>query len=181
VHDDPSHGRHSHGHHHHDADADYEHTHHPHVHEPGPGHNRPKASTQWQVLHYAEDADPTPPEQRDLDLIESSFVEGFGRAPDPTSFLRLACIPFVGVDATGRSLHLLRVEIEGLTDIGAVSPLLGGTGVRYDPLPARLVSQRRRLVFAYHDGRGIVRLRFAEARALRDASGPTQFAITPST
>ena len=73
--------------------------------------------------------------------------------------------------------HLLRVEIEGLTDVGAVSPLLGGAGVRYDPLPARMVSQRRRLAFVYHDGRRIVRLHFAEARALRDDSAPSQIAI----
>jgi hypothetical protein len=81
------------------------------------------------------------------------------------------------VEATGRRLHLLRVEIEGLTDIGAVSPLVGGDGVRYDPLPARMVSQRRRLVFVYHDGRSVVRQRFAEARALRDESAPSQFEI----
>ena len=119
MHDHHSNGRHLHEHHHHDGDADLGHTHHSPAHEPGPGHNQPKAATQWQVLHHTGETDPTPPEERDLDLVELSFVEGFGRAPDPTSFLRLACIPFVGVDATGRSLHLLRVEIEGLTDIGA--------------------------------------------------------------
>jgi hypothetical protein len=132
-------------------------------------------------LHHTSDPDPTPPAERDLDLVETSFVEGFGRAPDPTSFLRLASIPFVGVAADGRRLHLLRVEIEGLTDVGAVSPLLGGAGVRYDPLPARMVSQRRRLAFVYHDGRRIVRLHFAEARALRDDSAPSQIAIDSKT
>lgn len=170
---DPHH-RHSRGHHH-DENADN--GDHPHVHEHGPGHNRPKVASQWQVLHQTEDADPTPPGERDLDLVESSFAEGFGRAPDPTSFLRLASIPFVGVDAAGRRLHLLRVEIEGLTDIGVVSPLLGGEGMRYDPLPTRMVSHRRRLAFVYHDGRELVRLHFAEARALRDDSAPSQFAV----
>lgn len=169
---------HHHGHHHHDGDADHDH-HHPHADEHGPGHNRARTASQWQVLHHAEDTDPTPPAERDLDLVESSFVEGFGRAPDPTSFLRLASIPFVGAETNGRRLHLLRVEIEGLTDIGAVSPLVGGEGVRYDPLPERMVSQRRRLFFVYHDGRSVVRLRFAEARALRDESAPSQFEITP--
>lgn len=180
MHDQSSRGRHSQEHHHDHDDADHGHTHRPYAGH-GPGHNRPKTTTQWQVAHQAENPDPTPPEQRDLDLVESSFVEGFGRAPDPTSFLRLASIPFVGVDAEGRSLHLLRVEIEGFTDVGAVSPLLGGTGVRYDPLPAPMVSQRRRLAFVYHDGRGMVRLQFAEARALRDASAPSEFAMTPKT
>jgi hypothetical protein len=162
------HHRHGHGH-------DHEHP------AAGPGHNRPKA-VQWQVAHRPEGAeDPTPPAERDLDLVETSFVEGFLRAADPTSFLRLASIPFVGVDGDGRRLHLLRVEMESLTDVGAVAPLLGGAGVRYDPLPARLVSQRRRLTFVYHDGRGLARLDFAQARRLTDESAAAQFELAAKT
>jgi hypothetical protein len=143
----------------------------------GLGHNRLQAA-QWQTPHLPEDAAaPQPPVERDLDLVEASFVEGFSRASDPTSFLRLAGIPFVGVDAAGQRLHLLRVEVEGLTDVGAVSPLLGGAGLRYDPLPARLVSHRRCLGFVYHDGHALVRLDFAAARALRDESAPAQLAL----
>jgi hypothetical protein len=85
--------------------------------------------------------------------------------------------PFVGVDGSGRRLHLLRVETESITDVGAVAPLLGGEGVRYDPLPARLVSQRRRLAFVYHDGRSVERLDFAEARRLTDQSAASRFAL----
>jgi hypothetical protein len=33
-----------------------------------------------------------------------------------------------------------------------VGPLLGGKEMRYDPFPARRVSQRRRLVFVDHEG-----------------------------
>lgn len=156
---------------------------HPHDHEGHDtdhplGHNRPKKTAQWQVPHLPDGAaGQSPPELQDLDLVEQSFVESFPQASDPSSFLRLAGVPFVGVDATGRRLHLLRVEIESLTDIGSVSPLMGGHGVRYDPLPARLVSQRPRLGFIYHDGTGIVSLRFAQARALADESAPSEFAI----
>ncbi|MEJ0016668.1 MAG: hypothetical protein WDN25_08890 [Acetobacteraceae bacterium] len=152
-HDDP-HG-HLHG---------YPHAHpHPHSH----GHNAPRAATQWQTPHLpAGEAEPAPQPERDLDLVEASFVEGFGQCSDPTSFLRLAGIAFSGTDAAGRRLHLLRVEIEDLTDVGTASPLLGGEGLHYDPLPARLVSRRRRLGFAYHDGTQVVRLDFAAARRL---------------
>jgi hypothetical protein len=80
--------------------------------------------------------------------------------------LRLAGIPFSGVAMDGRRLHLLRVEIEDLTDVGSAVPLLGGAGVRYDPLPEKLVSRRRNLRFAYHDGAQVVWLEFAEARVL---------------
>jgi hypothetical protein len=122
----------------------------------------------------------TPPVERDLDLVEQSFIDGFVRTLDPTSFLRLASIPFVGVEASGRRLHLLRVETESLTDVGAVAPLLGGEGVRYDPLPAKLVARRQRLSFVYHDGRSTTQLDFADARKLADESAAAQFALHAS-
>ena len=46
--------------------------------------------------------------------------------------------------------------------------------MRYDPLPARLVSQRRRLAFVYHDGRSVERLDFVEARRLTDQSAASR-------
>ncbi|MGA9867413.1 MAG: hypothetical protein WBQ75_13375 [Acetobacteraceae bacterium] len=170
MHDHDQHAAHDHGH---EAASSMPH------HVPGAGHNRLKAAAQWQVPHRPEGAVPPPPAERDLDLVETSFVDGFGRAPDPTSFLRLAKIPFVGVDGAGRRLHLLRVEMENMTDVGAVSPLLDGEGMRYDPLPARMVSQRSRLAFVYHDGQSLARLGFSEARALVDQSAPSHFAMTP--
>ena len=111
-------------------------------------------------------SEPITPRERDLDLVEASFVEGFTRCSDATSFLRLAGIPFVGVAAYGRQLHLLRVEIKDITDVGSAVPLLGGEGMRYDPLPEKLVSRRRHLSFVYHDGGQVVHLGFAEVRAL---------------
>jgi hypothetical protein len=172
--DDHHHHRHVHGHDHHHQGHTLSH---PDA-AAGLGHNRPRAPVQWQVPHRPEGEQiETPPAERDLDLVEKSFIEGFVRALDPTSFLRLASIPFVGVDASGRRLHLLRVEAQSLTDVGAVAPLLGGEGVRYDPLPAKLVAQRQRLSFVYHDGRSTTRLDFAEARQLADESAAAQFAL----
>ncbi len=138
---------------------------HPHA---RPGHNTVREAVQWQTPHLppGHAHEPSTPHEHDLDLVEASFVEGFARCSDATSFLRLAGIPFAGVAADGRRLHLLRVEIEDLTDVGSAVPLLGGAGMRYDPLPEELVSRRRHLRFAYHDGTQLVRLGFAEARAL---------------
>ena len=167
-HNQSSGGRHADGH-------EHDHRHAPHA-PGGPGHNRPAA--QWQVPHLPEGtAAEDPPPVQDLDLVETSFIEGFGQASDPTSFLRLAGIPFVGVDPTGRRLHLLRVELEELTDVGAVAPLLGNEGVRYDPLPLRMVSRRRKLAFVYHDGRQVTRLDFAAARGLADQSAASRFSV----
>jgi hypothetical protein len=43
-------------------------------------------------------------------------------------------------------------------------PHLGGATLRYDPLPAALVTRRRRLRFIYRGGSGIRALSFAEVR-----------------
>jgi hypothetical protein len=142
---------------------------HPHPHTHTPGHNARRDAVQWQTPHlpadhvHAEEM----PHEHDLDLVEASFVEGFMRTSDATSFLRLAGIPFVGVGVDGKRLSLLRVEIEDLTDVGSVVPLFGGAGFRYDPLPEKLVSRRRSLRFTYHDGVEVVRLAFGEARGLK--------------
>ena len=98
----------------------------------------------------ASPADPR--REPDFDLVEAAFVAGFANAPDPTSFLRLARIPFTGATAEGEVLKLLRVETEEAVDVGVVSPPLGGGPMRHDPLPAKLVSRRRRLAFLYFDG-----------------------------
>ena len=52
-----------------------------------------------------------------------------------------------------------------MTDVGAVTPHLGGESFRYDPLPAALVA-RRRLRFVYRGGDGVQALTFAQVRAL---------------
>ena len=61
---------------------------------------------------------------------------------------------------------LLRVELEQVADIGAVTPHLGGGSFRYDPLPAKLVVRRRRLRLVYHDGSGLQALSLGQAKLL---------------
>ena len=174
-----------HDHHHHHGDGHW-HSHGPngHHHSHPPGHNGPAGKPlQWQTPHLPPDhakEQPADPGNVDLDLVETAFLEGFARAPDPSSFLRLAGIPFVGETAEGLRLHLLRVETEDLVDVGAVMPLVGGAGVAYHPLPTRLTSHRRRLAFIYHDGTQQKHFGFAAARALTDRSAASQFAIPGS-
>jgi hypothetical protein len=132
----------------------------------GVGHNRVNATVrpvQWQVLH----GDPKPAGGKvgtvaDLDLVEAAFAEGFLAASDPTSFLRLAGAPFRATGPEGTTLALLRVEIDSIADVGAVTPHFGGETFRYDPLPATMVSRRRRLRFIYFDGTQLHQLSLAE-------------------
>ena len=138
----------------------------------GIGHNQPgepRRPAQWQTPH--RDDAPKPEEGRprpgtDLDLVEAAFVEGFLVASDATSFLRLARVPFEGTAADGAKLALLRVEVDSVADVGSITPHLGGATFRYDPLPARMISRRKRLRLVYFDGRRPRMLDLAEAMTL---------------
>lgn len=163
--------------HHHHANGRHHHSHdHDHHHDvgasgyglaPAAGHNAAARMAQWQEPHRHDGQGSDQPEP-DFDLIEASFAENFPKASDPTSFLRLARIPFVGVSPEGSTLRLLRVEYEEATDVGSVTPHLGGETLRCDPLPAQMVSTRKRLRFVYLDGDNIRRLTLAETRSLAD-------------
>ena len=154
------HRGHDHDHHHHGNGA------------AGAGHNHAqpiKGTVQWQTPHlphehdhHHEHAEP------DLDLVEMAFVEGFATTKDPASFLRLARNPFEATDAEGRKLVLLRVESGATTDVGTLSPQLGGGSMRYDPLPARMVTHRRALGFVYFDGKEPRVLTLGEVRGLTE-------------
>jgi hypothetical protein len=135
------------------------------------GHNHarlPQRVAQWQTPHRPPDepGGSASPAEPDLDLVETAFVDGFAVAADPTSFLRLACVPFDAMTADGTRLVLLRVEADAITDVGSVTPRLGGGSLGYDPLPAALTTRRRRLRFVYFDGQGVRPLSLAEVRAL---------------
>lgn len=169
---------HGHDHSHHGGDHDHPHPHHDgdhgrahrHVSPHPAGHNSAHGARQWQTPHLPDgqvipaEAGPAEP---DLDLVERAFVEAFPAAKDPTSFLRLAGVPFTGKAPDGKTLNLLRVETEATTDIGALTPHFGGASYRYDPLPAKMASQRTTLAFVYFDGAGLVRLPLAAAKALQ--------------
>jgi hypothetical protein len=136
------------------------------------GHNRPvdpRRPIQWQTPHRhdAPAAGEAPAgAETDLDLVEAAFVEGFLVASDATSFLRLARVPFEGTAADGARLALLRVEVDSVADVGSITPHLGGATFRYDPLPARMVSHRKRLRLVYFDGQKPRTLDLAEALSL---------------
>ncbi|WP_370638385.1 hypothetical protein [Aurantimonas sp. VKM B-3413] len=133
------------------------------------GHNDPKPAAQWQTPHQPEGAageDHHHTHEADFDLVEKAFVDSFPAAPDPTSFLRLAGIPFEARLGDGTVLKLLRVAQDVSVDIGSLSPHLGGETFRYDPLPAAMVSRRAALRFVYFDGARTRALTLEEAKGL---------------
>ncbi len=157
--------------------APHDHPHHHHHHPHAIGHNRPPPDhtpghTQWQTPHL----DHAPPTDAgnddaaavDFDLVEAAFMEGFATASDPVSFLRLAGVPLVGATDDGRELCLLRIEAGRTTDVGALTPQLGGGAHSYAPLPKSMVGRRDRLDLIYTDGEAPVALSLAAARRLAD-------------
>jgi hypothetical protein len=161
------HRGHDHDHHHHNGSGGSS----GHHALPAAGHNhvhRPAGVAQWQTPHLGEGQQAAEQQQGepDLDQVEAAFVEGFAAAADPTSFLRLANVPFETTAVDGTKLVLLRVETDLVTDVGSIMPHLGGATFRYDPLPAAMVTRRRRLRFIYRDEGGVRALSFAEVRAL---------------
>jgi hypothetical protein len=161
-HDNHHHGHHQAEHHHHDDGGNHEDV--PHW-RTGHNHTLPRAAAQWQTPHRADEEHHLASEP-DLDKVEAAFVESFFASSDQASFLRLARIPFHAVLSDDSQLQLLRVEIDALTDVGSLTPHLGGESFRYDVLPATLISQRRRLRFVYFDGHGLRALSFTDARSL---------------
>jgi hypothetical protein len=140
----------------------------------GPGHNH--APAQWQTPHLDQTPSGTvsPQAEPDLDQVERAFVDGFTLAPDPTSFLRLANVPFELTTADGARLVLLRVEIDLVADVGSVMPHVGGASFRYDPLPGKMVAKRQRLRFVYFDGQQPRMLSFADVRQLSGMLGTAE-------
>jgi hypothetical protein len=138
----------------------------------GIGHNRPsepRQPAQWQTPHRVDAPAAGEGHHRpetDLDLVEAAFVEGFLVTSDATSFLRLARVPFEGTVADGAKLALLRVEVDSVADVGSITPHLGGATFRYDPLPASMISRRKRLRLVYFDGQKPRMLDLAEAMTL---------------
>lgn len=153
----------------HDGHPHHQHRDPDHHHSPaGIGHNGHRPAAQWQTPHLPAGEAGSAPDQPepDLDLVESAFLDAFPTCADPTSFLRLAGVPFTGKGKDGVVLTLLRVEANQATDVGTLTPHLGGASFRYDPLPAAMTSQRKSLTFVYFDGGGLVRLTLADAKAL---------------
>ena len=124
----------------HDGHPHHHHGGHDHPHDHGdrpqrtrarPPSGRRRISPPARPRRHPSGAEP------DLDLVETAFLDAFPACPDPTSFLRLAGVPFTGKGKDGVVLSLLRVEANQATDIGTLTPHLGGACSATIPSPPR--------------------------------------------
>lgn len=136
--------RHSHQHgdgHHHDHDHSHDHSHHHH----GPGHNHEAADHLHSHVHGASSAE----KAEELRTLATSFIDGFRKAEDKTSFLRLSGIPFHREGPDGLTQHLVDVQIVGNWQIGTASPAFASRELAYLPFPGNMVRDRETMAFTY--------------------------------
>jgi len=84
-----------------------------------------------------------------LQVLTDAFIDGFRRAEDKTSFLRLAGVPFEIAPAEGPGLKLVDVEIGTGYQVGTASPGFASRELAYLPYPGELVVERTNMTFVY--------------------------------
>ncbi|EAQ12259.1 hypothetical protein BD830_101414 [Maritimibacter alkaliphilus HTCC2654] len=140
---------HDHPHHHHDH-------HHPH------DHNHPHdADHLHSHMHH-------PDEAADLQVLAAQFVDGFVKAADKTSYLKLAGVPFERPGQGGdKALKLVDVELTTDWQVGTASPSFGSRELSYLPFPGEMVRERTNmsLIYVSMDEKSVLDLRdFLHAR-----------------
>ncbi|MBL6428684.1 MAG: hypothetical protein HOY44_14235 [Maritimibacter sp.] len=143
-HDHPHHHHHDHGHHHphdhnHPHDADHLHSH----------------------MHHHDEA-------ADLQVLAAQFIDGFVKAADKTSYLKLAGVPFERPGQGGdKALKLVDVELTTDWQVGTASPSFGSRELSYLPFPGEMVRERTNmsLIYVSMDEKSVLDLRdFLHAR-----------------
>ena len=150
---------------------------HEHEHHQGNGasaghnHGTPPHAAKWQTPHLPHNRarDEHHHHEADSGYGGKGFRREFYDQHRSDQFLATGARAIEAFDRAGRRLQLLRVETDSITDVGSVTPHLGGNSMRFDPLPASMVSQRRRWRFVYFDGGAARLLTLGEVRELAGA------------
>lgn len=137
------HHSHKHPHHHrHDQGHDHQHD---QGRAHGVGHNHPQGDHLHSHIHGHGDQ----ARSDELKILSASFVEGFRRAEDKTSYLRLSGIPFQQTGKDGLTLNLVDAMIISNWQIGTASPAFGSRELAYMPFPGPMVEARETMNFVY--------------------------------
>ncbi len=139
---------------------DHPHPHHDH-HLPH-DHNHPHdADHLHSHMHH-------PDEAADLQVLAAQFIDGFVKAADKTSYLKLAGVPFERPGQGGaKALKLVDVELTTDWQVGTASPSFGSRELSYLPFPGEMVRERTNmsLIYVSMDEKSVLDLRdFLHAR-----------------
>lgn len=130
----------AHAHHHHPHGHSHDH------HDHGPGHNH---SHGHDHLHSHVHGTSNHEKTEELQVLATSFVDGFRSAEDKISYLRLSGIPFQKPGNDGLTLNLVDAAIASNWQIGTASPAFASRELVYMPFPGNMVSQRETMTFTY--------------------------------
>lgn len=133
------HDHHHHGFGHHNHAHDHRHGHRRAEAAPGQGHNHPGPE-----LHSHPRGDGGA-----VAALAEQFIDGFRRAADKTSYLRLAEVPFSLAGEDGLDRRLVDVSIESGYQVATASPGFGSRDLVYLPFPGAMVRERTTLTFVY--------------------------------
>ena len=118
---------------------DHPHHHHHHPHD----HNHAEPDHLHSHMHDADEA-------ADLQVLAVQFVDGFLKAADKTSYLKLAGVPFERPGKGGRTaLKLVDVELTTDWQVGTASPSFGSRELSYLPFPGEMVRERTNMSLIY--------------------------------
>lgn len=136
--------------------------HHAHGHHHAPGHNHPHdADHLHSHMHHHDEA-------ADLQVLAAQFIDGFVKAADKTSYLKLAGVPFERPGQGGaKALKLVDVELTTDWQVGTASPSFGSRELSYLPFPGEMVRERTNmsLIYVSMDEKSVLDLRdFLHAR-----------------
>ncbi len=86
----------------------------------------------------------------DMQVLAAQFIDGFTKAADKTSYLKLAGVPFERAGQGGATaLKLVDVELTTDWQVGTASPSFGSRELSYLPFPGEMVRERTNLKFVY--------------------------------
>ena len=131
-------------------DHPHDHGHHPH------DHNHPHDAEHLHSHMHHED------EAADLQVLATQFIDGFLKAADKTSYLKLAGVPFERPGQGGaKALKLVDVELTTDWQVGTASPSFGSRDLSYLPFPGEMVRERTNmsLVYVSMDEKSVLDLR----------------------
>lgn len=117
--------------------------HHDHDHHHGHGHNHAHGDHLHSHLTVEDQA-------ADLQVLATQFIDGFVKAADKASYLKLAGVPFERPGVGGKAaLKLVDIELKTEWQVGTASPSFGSRELSYLPFPGEMIKDRTNMSLIY--------------------------------
>lgn len=117
-----------------------------HHHDHGVGHNH---SHEHDHLHSHVHGGSDKERAEEIKTLAESFVDGFRKAADKNSYLRLSGIPFQREGNDGLTLNLVDAAIVSNWQIGTASPAFASRELVYMPFPGNMIGHRETMTLTY--------------------------------